>query len=191
MRVKRYGKNRSLTRGSGAVYDIYRKTADYGSEAIASNNAVFKRVFALCLSFALLLLPSSAKARGDLYITMSQDEINAVRIVNEMRARGGLGALAIDPRLTAAARAKAADLSASGRFSHDSPTLGDPFSLMRSFGVRYGYAGENLARGCGGAYSVCAAWAASPEHLANIMFPKYSAAGAAYVDGVWCMMFAG
>lgn len=68
-------------------------------------------------------------------------------LVNAERAKYGLAALTLDETLCGYARVKSQDMHDQGYFSHTSPTYGSPFDMMRSFGVSYRSAGENIAMG--------------------------------------------
>ena len=70
-------------------------------------------------------------------------------------------------------------------FSHTSPTYGSPFTMMRSLGVSYTSAGENIAKGYTSAEDVVAAWMASPSHRANLLASRYVTVGIGYADGYW------
>ena len=58
-----------------------------------------------------------------------------VSLVNEIRAQYGLSALTLDESLCRYARVKSQDMQQNGYFSHESPTYGSPFDMMRSFGI--------------------------------------------------------
>ena len=79
-------------------------------------------------------------------------------------------------------------------FSHTSPTYGSPFDMMKSFGIKYRAAGENIAKGYRTPESVMDGWMNSPGHKANIMSPDFTEIGVGYVTdsrgtGYWVQMF--
>ena len=76
-------------------------------------------------------------------------------------------------------------------FSHTSPTYGTPFQMMKSFGITYKTAGENIARGYNTPESVVNGWMNSSGHRANILNATYTRIGVGYVkDGnYWTQMF--
>ncbi|MNH43142.1 Cysteine-rich secretory protein family protein [compost metagenome] len=76
-------------------------------------------------------------------------------------------------------------------FSHTSPTYGSPFDMMRSFGVKYSYAGENIASGQRTPQEVMTAWMNSAGHRANILNGNFTKIGVGYVNGEWVQMFIG
>ncbi|SDT18067.1 uncharacterized protein, YkwD family [Paenibacillaceae bacterium GAS479] len=114
-----------------------------------------------------------------------------VSIVNQERAKQGLGALASDAALSKVAMDKAKDMYVNNYFSHTSPTYGSPFDMMAANGIKYNTAGENIAKGQRTPEEVMKAWMESPGHKANIMKSSYTSIGVAYHNGVWVQMFKG
>ncbi len=111
-----------------------------------------------------------------------RDEARMLALVNQARAQSGLAPLAGDHELVRLARLKARDMIERGYFGHQSPTYGSPFDMLRSAGISYRYAGENLA----GAPDVETAHnnlMASPGHRANILNPNYTRVGIGVVEG--------
>lgn len=120
---------------------------------------------------------------------MSQLELATAELVNRQRASYGLDPLTISVSLSAKARIKAQDMHANGYFSHTSPRYGSPFSMMRTLGISYTSAAENIAMGYKTAQAVVSAWMASPSHRANILSERYTEMGIGYVDGYWAQWF--
>ena len=120
-------------------------------------------------------------------------EKEVVRLVNEERAKYGLGALKEDWELSRVARYKSQDMKDKKYFSHTSPTYGSPFEMMKAFGLSYSYAGENIAMGQRTPKEVVNAWMNSPGHRANILNASYKKIGVGYVTGgnYWTQMFIG
>ncbi len=115
-------------------------------------------------------------------VSMNLDEQKMLDLVNQERARVGLPALKANLELVRLARLKAQDMINLGYFSHTSPTYGSPFDMIKSAGIRYWYAGENLA----GAYSVEVAHNSlmnSEGHRANILNSNFKEVGIGVVDG--------
>jgi uncharacterized YkwD family protein len=113
-----------------------------------------------------------------------------VTLVNQERAKAGLGALKSDnATLTNVALAKAKDMYDKGYFDHNSPTYGSPFDMMKQFGVNFSYAGENIAKGQPTPQEVMTAWMNSSGHRANILNTHYTTIGVAYYNGVWVQEF--
>jgi len=97
-------------------------------------------------------------------------------LINQERAKAGLGPLKTDAKLQNMAQAKSDDMVAKSYFDHASPTYGSPFEMMNKFGISYTSAGENIA----GNSSVDKAHAAlmnSPGHKANILKSSFNYIG--------------
>ncbi len=107
---------------------------------------------------------------------LSQDEQTLLNLVNKARANAGAGALSADSGVMKTARLKAKDMVDNNYFSHQSPTYGSPFDMMKDFGVTFMTAGENIAgnRTVEGAFN---AWMGSSGHKANILNPKFNFCG--------------
>lgn len=120
-------------------------------------------------------------------------EQQVVVLVNEQRAANGLAPLTLNGKLSDVARAKSQDMHDNRYFSHTSPTYGSPFDMIRSFGISYRTAGENIAMGYATPKAVVDAWMNSPGHRANILNASYTQIGVGYVaDGnYWTQHFIG
>ena len=122
---------------------------------------------------------------------MSQIERAACEKVNQIRAAYGLPALTIRSDLSVKARIKSNDMKTNRYFSHNSPTYGTPFQMMKQLGISYRSAGENIAKGYTSAEAVVNAWMASASHRANILSEKYTSMGIGFVDGYWTQWLIG
>ena len=120
-------------------------------------------------------------------------EAEVVRLVNEIRVKNGLSPLTQDWQLSRVARYKSQDMRDRGYFSHTSPTYGSPFNMMKSFGITYKTAGENIAKGYGSPKAVADGWMNSPGHRANILNKSFTHIGVGYVasGNYWTQMFIG
>lgn len=112
-----------------------------------------------------------------------------VTLVNQERGKAGLKALTSDSALTAMALDKAKDMYNNGYFDHTSPTYGSPFDMMSTYGIRYSYAGENIAKGQPTPDAVMKAWMNSTGHRQNILSPNFTKIGVAYYNGEWVQEF--
>ena len=76
-------------------------------------------------------------------------------------------------------------------FSHTSPTYGSPFQMMKSFGISYKTAGENIAKGYKTPGAVVNGWMNSSGHRANILNSSFTRIGVGYVSNghYWTQMF--
>ncbi|MBR2404529.1 MAG: SafA/ExsA family spore coat assembly protein [Clostridia bacterium] len=120
-------------------------------------------------------------------------EAEVVRLVNEVRVQNGLSPLTHDWQLSRVARYKSQDMKDNNYFSHTSPTYGSPFDMMKSFGVSYRSAGENIAKGQSTPQAVVNAWMNSSGHRKNILSSSYTHIGVGYVanGNYWTQMFIG
>ena len=121
--------------------------------------------------------------------SMSTLEQTACDLINQQRIVNGLSPLTIDANLSIKARIKSQDMKTNNYFSHNSPTYGSPFQMMKQLGIAYRSAGENIAMGYQNAHAVVSAWMASESHRANILSGTYTTMGIGYVDGYWTQWF--
>jgi uncharacterized YkwD family protein len=125
--------------------------------------------------------------------SISSVEREVARLVNLERQKAGLAPLTLSEELSRVARIKSQDMADKNYFSHTSPTYGDPFQMMRSFGIKFGYAGENIAKGYRGAESVMNGWMNSSGHRANILNANFKKIGVGYVEArgttYWTQLF--
>jgi len=123
--------------------------------------------------------------------TISQLEQAACDLINRQRAAYGLAPLTISTDLSVKARIKSEDMKTNKYFSHNSPTYGSPFQMMKALGITYQSAGENIAMGYSTAEAVVKAWMNSESHRANILSDRYTSMGIGFVDGYWTQWFIG
>ena len=95
--------------------------------------------------------------------------------------------------LSRVARYKSQDMKDKKYFSHTSPTYGSPFDMMKSFGISYKTAGENIAYGYSTPEAVVKGWMNSEGHRKNILNPSFTQIGVGYVasGNYWTQMFIG
>ncbi|MDT9024523.1 CAP domain-containing protein [Rossellomorea yichunensis] len=124
---------------------------------------------------------------------LSQYEQKVVELTNQERAKQGLPALKVDTELSKVAREKSRDMQANNYFSHDSPTYGSPFDMMKQFGIEYSSAGENIAMGQPTPEEVVQAWMDSDGHRKNILSSNYTHIGVGHVENgnYWTQQFIG
>jgi uncharacterized protein YkwD len=112
-------------------------------------------------------------------------ETKIIDLMNQQRAAAGIKALAADSKLTETARLRSSDMITRGYFGHYTPEGTNVFNLMKTMGIKYRAAGENLAQGAisiAGAGEVMSAWMNSPSHAANIMQSKFGKTGVGVID---------
>jgi uncharacterized YkwD family protein/spore coat assembly protein SafA len=110
-------------------------------------------------------------------------ENQVVQLTNQQRAKYGLKPLIQDWELSRVARYKAIDMRDKNYFSHTSPTYGDPFTMMKNFGITYRSAAENIAAGQTTPQEVVNAWMNSSGHRANILSTQSTYIGVGYAKG--------
>lgn len=134
--------------------------------------------------------PSKPVERPDQNLSVERE---VARLVNIERQKAGLAPLAFSEEISKVAEAKSQDMANKNYFSHTSPTYGDPFQMMRTFGIQFGYAGENIAKGYRSAASVMDGWMNSSGHRANILNSNFKKIGVGYIEvngtTYWTQMF--
>lgn len=124
---------------------------------------------------------------------VSQEEQEVLRLVNIERQKAGLSPFTLSAELSNVARDKSKDMAHNNYFSHQSPTHGSPFDMMRAYGIIYRTAGENIAKGYNSAASVVNGWMNSSGHRANILNPSFNTLGVGYYNyngtAYWTQMF--
>ena len=113
--------------------------------------------------------------------TMSSDEKEVFNLINKQRTNNGLKALTMDIGAQKVARVKAQDMVDNNYFSHNSPTYGSPFDMLKSFKVSYKTAGENIAGNSTNSGAVNA-WMNSSGHKANILNSSFNYTGIGVVS---------
>lgn len=131
---------------------------------------------------------------GDSAVSSYSSEVFS--LINSERASNGLSALSYSAEAAAVAQAKAEDMAANNYFSHTSPTYGSAFDMLKSAGISYSSAGENIAKGQKSPSAVMNSWMNSSGHRANILSSSYGLVGvgcAADSSGTlyWVQVFIG
>jgi len=133
---------------------------------------------------------------GDTPVTQeNSEEKELLELINRERAKAGLRSVKLCASIGTAARIKADEMSAKQYFSHTSPVYGSPFEMLRSFGITYKTAGENIAKGQKAPNAVLGAWMNSEGHRANILNQDFEEIGIGYAsDGkvtYWVLILLG
>lgn len=149
----------------GAVDGRYIKLGEGDTIAVTANNGS-----------ALKKTPAAGATPSAINVNLTEDEQKLLELVNEARADKGMEALSIDENLMKVARTKAKDMIDNNYFSHQSPTYGSPFDMMRQFDNAFKSAGENIAgnKTVEGAFK---AWMASDSHKKNILNSGFKVTG--------------
>lgn len=112
---------------------------------------------------------------------MNVDEKEVFDLINKQRTNNGLQVLKVDKEVQRVARIKAEDMVANNYFSHNSPTYGSPFDMLKSFKISYRTAGENIAANSSNSGAVNS-WMNSSGHKANILNGNFNYTGIGVVS---------
>ncbi len=126
---------------------------------------------------------------------MNADEKEVFDLINKQRTNNGLQTLRVDKEVQRVARIKAEDMVANNYFSHNSPTYGSPFDMLKSFKISYRTAGENIAANSSSSGAVNS-WMNSSGHKANIINGNFNYTGIGVVSSskygkIFVQMFIG
>ncbi len=112
----------------------------------------------------------------------------AAAAVNAYRAEQGLPSLSPDPQLEQAALQQARYMASAGRMEHTTGWGKDFASRVKTNGIA-GAAAENIAAGRMDTTRVLDTWMHSPPHRRNMLDPRFTRFGLAYVrdagNGDW------
>ncbi len=103
-------------------------------------------------------------------------------LVNRARGAAGGAPLAPNPALRALARQYGQEMFAHAYLSHRSLDGRDPWDRMAAAGIRFRYAGENLAYAAD-VQTANTLLINSPEHRRNILSTEYHRVGIGVLDG--------
>lgn len=124
---------------------------------------------------------ASGEFKSETFTARPDLELLMLRMVNAEREKRGLQILVPDDKLQLAAQQHAADMFARGYFSHNTPEGINPFERMKKMGIKYAYAGENLAH----SFDLDEAHSGlmnSPGHRANILNKNFGKVGISILD---------
>ena len=140
---------------------------------------------AVVVALSALASPLRAERRS----SATFDARQIVALTNESRRQAGLPPVAVDERLTAAAKAKLFDMLKQDYFAHRTPDGRQPWAFMQAAGYRFQVAAENLARGYDDEPELQEAWMKSRGHRANILNPQFTQIVVADANGIVVVMF--
>nr|WP_279588110.1 CAP domain-containing protein [Thalassobacillus devorans] len=117
-----------------------------------------------------------------------------VRLTNKARIQKGIEPLHMDEALQRVAAVKAEDMADDGYFSHQSPTYGSPFEMLRDFKIEFDRASENIASVPFSPEEVVSQWLKHPGHQQNLLNPRMTHIGVGYAEGMngrgyWVQIF--
>lgn len=123
-------------------------------------------------------IPDTTASQGGL----SEAEQQMLQLVNQARAENNVPPLKSDSELANVARIKSQDMIDNNYFSHNSPTYGSPFDMMKDFDINYVQAGENIA-GNQDVQKAHDALMNSPGHRKNILSTDFTHIGIGIKSG--------
>ena len=138
---------------------------------------------------------NSNSSNNSIITNLTADEKEVFDLINRQRTSNGLSPLKIDSEVQNVARVKAQDMVKNNYFSHESPIYGTPFQMLKSYGISYKSAGENIAGNSSNTGAVNA-WMNSSGHRANILNSSFNYTGIGVVSSnkygkVYVQMFIG
>ena len=160
---------------------IPRQSNNHKAKLLHSSSITTLVLFLVVFQLAISFLPGLGVKVLGYAANISPDEV--IRLTNEKRLQTGLAPLSTSSVLSQAAQAKGADMLNKDYWAHVSPDGTQPWYFFTSFGYKYKYAGENLARDFQDPVSAVEAWMASPSHKENMLSSKYKEIGIAVVEG--------
>ena len=120
--------------------------------------------------------PAAVRQTAPVNAAMGAQESRILELLNAERAKTGAKPLRISGEVSNLARVKSQDMVDNNYFSHQSPTHGSPFDMLKRNGVSYMYAGENIAMNQT-AERAHNAWMNSEGHRKNILNPNFTEIG--------------
>jgi len=139
--------------------------------------------------------PESSIPEADTNASSYASEV--LRLVNVERAKNGLQALTLDSSLSAVAKKHSEDMAAKNYFSHTNLSGQSPFDRLKSAGISYKTAGENIAAGQKSPSQVVTGWMNSEGHRKNILNKSFTKMGLGYAESnsgygtYWTQLFIG
>jgi len=123
-------------------------------------------------------------------------EKQVLELVNQEREKQKLSPLKWNDALANLARAHSEDMVERNFFGHINPDGQDPFARMKTYGIEYSYAAENIAAGHTTAKAVMNSWMNSRGHRENILNPDLTELGVGIAEGgeygfYWTQCFIG
>jgi uncharacterized protein YkwD len=108
------------------------------------------------------------------------DANEALRLINDYRAKKGLHPLSIDQHATAAAEVLAKDMALHDHMSHIGPDGQDVGKRLLAAGYSYRIAAENVGVGQSSIEETIEGWKQSSPHSRNMLLPNAKHIGIAY-----------
>lgn len=125
--------------------------------------------------------PSAPAQAPSQSVVLTPAERHVFDAINRERVARGIQPLKLNPALVELARKKSQDMVDNNYFAHQSPVYGRASDMMRSAGIRFNYAGENLARTTSAANAVNL-FMNSGTHRSTLLNPRFSETGVGIVQ---------
>jgi uncharacterized protein YkwD len=116
-------------------------------------------------------------------VAVPGDASAVIGLTNQQRAAAGLGPLAANGALHAAAQRESNDMAAQTKMSHTGSDGSTVATRVTAAGYSWHAVGENIAVGYGSAAGVVTGWMNSAGHRANILNGVYTDIGVAVATG--------
>jgi|SRR3989344_593218 len=145
----------------------------------APKNTAFAKAVLILVALVSSLLLVPWEGSGESSFTSQ----NLVLLLNQEREKNGLPPLQTNALLEKAADTKAKNMLENSYFAHTAPDGTKPWDLIKSAGLEYLFAGENLAINYTNAYELIHDFMQSPTHRENLLSPLFSEIGIAIING--------
>jgi uncharacterized protein YkwD len=126
---------------------------------------------------APVITPTPAPVATPTPAPATSDAQQVLELVNVERAEVGAKPLTLYAPLSAVAQARSQDMVDRNYFAHTDPDGHDPFWHITQAGIKYSYAGENIAYGYKTPQAVMTGWMNSAGHKANILNTNFGRLG--------------
>lgn len=113
-------------------------------------------------------------------VALAYEKVN-LDLLNVSRLRAKLPAVSWDGQVAAVARAHSNEMAQQNFFNHTSPSTGSPFDRLKQAGIRYSFAGENIAYGQLDGIEAHMSWMNSAGHRQNLLHPSFKQLGVGVV----------
>lgn len=140
--INRYYSRNNNTSSWGSVTRYYSRD----TQSHDATNSLNTQSDDLSTSTSLDNSSSSSTISDDISFKADALTEKMFTLINNERRKNGLEELILDEKLTSVARLKAKDMVANNYLSHTSPTYGSIYTMIKSAGIKYNNAGENIAK---------------------------------------------
>lgn len=136
----------------------------------------------LVIATMMVCLIQPAQRRGVLAYATNVSKDDLLAATNLQRERNQSNDLTINSELSAAAQAKANDMTSRNYWSHNTPDGKEPWVFINATGYKYQKAGENLAYGFATSKDTITGWMNSPSHRENLLDKDFTEVGFGFAN---------